>query len=172
MLAAWQAETKEEYFGDFLKYSSKLNTAGAAYAQQCYGNNATAQECSIFVKKEIPALVSGNASCPFAGGDKICLRKSNLRIDTGMIDSHEHMGINAAPPDRVQLRRVTECAPLKTEDYTRLANSTDGTPTQNLVEYLYGGLLNGTENSTDLVTYRYHAPQSGYIYHNPDYTIE
>lgn len=64
----------------------------------------------------------------------------NLRLDTGLLDSHTHFGINARPEDRFQYRRVTECAVLRTENYTLLnASAPSFSPRNVSLELMYGG---------------------------------
>ena len=40
-----------------------------------------------------------------------------MRLDTGLINSHFDLGINAPPEDRVEYRQVLECAPLRTDAF-------------------------------------------------------
>ena len=130
----------------YLSYYAEIVVASAAYVQQCYGNNMTAQGCSFFAKKDIAGSVSYNSSCPFPGKDRICLRDStNLRVDTGLINSHNDLGFNSPPQDRVGYRQVAECAPLVTEKYTRTNNITvqdpSGPSLRTYIEYLYGATV-------------------------------
>jgi hypothetical protein len=77
-----------------------------AHARACYGNNATSTQCGIFVRRQIPWHESTNASCPFRSG--VC--SATLELDTGYLDSHHDLGINAPPKDRISYRRVAKCA--------------------------------------------------------------
>lgn len=147
-------------------YYSKLTTASLSYAQQCYGNTTAEQECSVFVQREIPQIVS-SANCPFPGKSRICLRNAtNLRLDTGLIDSHNHLGINAAPEDRFYYRNLLECGPLRTEGYTRNSSIqtlpfSDGSANVSSVDLLYGG-LSGGPHMNDSVTWEWpiHSPET------------
>lgn len=88
-----------------------------AYVQSCYQNNSATNQCKLHIKKRLPLTVDQNASCPF--DDSVCLHKfGNLRLDTGHIDIHEHLGVNAPPEDRFSIRRTYDCAPLKLEGFT------------------------------------------------------
>lgn len=145
----------EAFYTNILAYMSELTSASASYAQQCYGKNTTTQQCSIFVKKQIPQIISRNASCPFPGEKRICMREStNLRIDTGKVDSQKHLGINAAPKDRFTYRSVVECAPLNTKAYTRIVPGADYTNSNLTVQLLYGNRTYGVDMNNS-VTYEW-----------------
>lgn len=47
-------------------------------------------------------------------------------MDTGQMDSHDMLGIDAVPSERVTLRKVATCAPLHLAPYVTLANKTLG----------------------------------------------
>lgn len=92
------------------------------YARQCYSSEDLigVLECSKFVKRTLQSNVDQNpsATCPFPGN--ICVNNSsNLLLNSGLLDSHKHLGINAPPNERFLYRRVAHCAPLKTEGYKR-----------------------------------------------------
>lgn len=136
-------------YNDIVQYISKLNVASASFAQQCYGNNtASRSECSTFVKTQMPQIIARNASCPFPG-KKICRREStNLRIDSGPIDSHKDLGMNAAPQDRFTYRNVLECAPLHTQGYTRTIASNDSSNSNSTFQLLYGSANAAVHNDS------------------------
>ncbi|KAI0390878.1 hypothetical protein F5Y17DRAFT_37952 [Xylariaceae sp. FL0594] len=76
-----------------------------------------------------------SAGCPFSA--EICrTANTNLRLDTGYIDSHRHLGLNAPPNERFFWRYVLHCAPLHTENYTSHVRQGDS----GLVRYHYGTL--------------------------------
>lgn len=134
-------------------YSSSLTSASAAYAQQCYGNTTAQQECSIYIKRSIPQAVIKNASCPFPGKDKICVRNStNLRLGSGLINSHDHFGINSAPKDRFDYRVVLECGPLRTEEYTQTFPEPGNTSD---VRLSYGAPLFENGSASDSVSFHW-----------------
>ena len=139
--------TVDEFLLDVQPYSSKITTASASYAQQCYGSTTKDQECSVFIQNQLPQTMSRNASCPFPGKNKICKQDSNIRIDSGFIDSHKHFGINSPPKDRFTYRSVIECGPLRTEGYTRITNKTSNTASNSVVNLLYGSQPNGNHQN-------------------------
>lgn len=160
-----------DYSRDFHYYLSKRYTAAAAYAQQCYNKNSTAQMCSIYVQKELPTITSTNISCPFPGKEKICVRNStNLQIDI-VLNSHDHLGINTAPQNRFEYRRINECAPLNVDEYTHINTSEPYSSENASVEFLYGGIFD-SGTLRDPATYR--IPQSSVDYvkrNDADYRI-
>lgn len=132
------------FYTDILAYSSKLTTASVSYVQQCYGDNTSvkAPECSTFIAKRIPQIVTRGINCPFPGNDEICIHTSDgLRIDTGLISSHDHFGINAPVADRFSYRNILECAPLRVNKYKQTrAWASDNTTSNPMVRLLYGAI--------------------------------
>ena len=88
----------------------------------------------MFISQSLPYQVDKHASCPFQ--EKICrLANDNLLLDTGAIDSVEHLGLNYGP--RFTVHHRMHCAPLETEGYTKTV-PLKNTPTRSLVKYFYG----------------------------------
>ncbi|KAI0196351.1 hypothetical protein F4808DRAFT_474356 [Astrocystis sublimbata] len=104
------------YFGD------RIDDA-ARYAAQCYSNSSKSAAgttvCDQLTLRSILAHIDTQAPCPF--DDTMCRDTSNnLRIDSGLLDSHAHFGLNSPPGERVKLRSILHCAPIITEGYTSL----------------------------------------------------
>ncbi|KAJ9651305.1 hypothetical protein H2198_009399 [Neophaeococcomyces mojaviensis] len=77
-------------------------------------------------------------------------------LDTGDIDSHNNLGINASPGDRLKYRRITTCAVLNSTSYVQgwngtLTNSVGPRPAPETAYAYYGPSLN---TKTDF-TYSY-----------------
>lgn len=138
-----------------LAYSSWLATAlaGAAdYVQQCYANQgATIFDCNKYVVQRLPTESSdGNFSCPFVSD--ICRDNSkNLRLDTGYLDSNDHLGLNTPPHQRFAWRKVLSCAPLKTHGYKSSHIHYNNT----FIDYHYGNAIAPSDMS---VNYTYSVP--------------
>lgn len=64
---------------------------------------------------------------------------ANIRLDTGYLDSNDHLGINAPQDERILFRAVVTCAPLSTEGFAK--NST--TAAGNYTMYDYGNKTTG-----------------------------
>lgn len=117
-------------------YQAEVLSSDASYAQQCYPDETSAR-CGQYVKRRLPVTVTRNASCPFQKDPSICkLAEGNIILDTGYLDSHFDLGINAPEKDRVQFRRVTTCAPLVTEGYKNSVQ-VEGAEA-NYTRYFYG----------------------------------
>lgn len=72
------------------------SNVGSAYAASCYGStlvNASWEECSALGREQIGWTMDTNISCPFDA--EMCTGGHAVRFDTGMIDSHLQLGINA-----------------------------------------------------------------------------
>jgi hypothetical protein len=110
-------------------------TKAINYAQQCYAEDEfNTMDCNKFITSRLPsAEVDQNADCPF--DDRICrTTSSNLRLDTGSIDSSGHIGLNTPSNERLSWRYVLHCAPLQTNGYT----STVARDNIDWVRYHYG----------------------------------
>jgi hypothetical protein len=122
----------------FEPWRAKLWSSAAEYARKCYSNGASqgpkGLECGTFATQRLTVNITSNAPCPF--DPSICKSQDqNLVLDTGLLDSHAHFGINAPPQDRFMYRQRMHCAPLVTGGYTSRFNlSTDRSYTR----YHYG----------------------------------
>ncbi|KAF2660683.1 hypothetical protein K491DRAFT_774588 [Lophiostoma macrostomum CBS 122681] len=132
--------TNLSYYGTvWAPYNTQRVMSSLNYVNQCYRNGSeNSDECHLFIKPQIPSTVITNASCPFAS--EVCrTQDANIIVDTGYIDSHEHLGINSPPQERFQIRSKYQCAPIVTEGFNELVNSTE-IPGLTLRRYFYGGM--------------------------------
>ena len=122
--------------GPVYSYFNTWMESSYNYAQSCYGSNTFRKDCTLYPRQSLPFSITRDIACPFPGQDSICRNMSgNIQIDTGFINSHFDLGINAPPENRFLLRFVAECAPLLTDRYTRVQKSAAiGT----LINILYG----------------------------------
>ncbi|KAI1340968.1 hypothetical protein F5Y15DRAFT_422835 [Xylariaceae sp. FL0016] len=145
------ANNEAEYA--YLSTTASSVDAASNYAEQCYSDDrASLSDCSLFVTKRLTdnSTINKQAPCPFH--DSLCRTTSkNIRLDTGFLDSHSHLGLNARQEDRIIWRNVLHCAPLVTEGYTSHARTAQGNSTR----YHYG------------VTYHNFTPID-YVYEVPD----
>ncbi|KAI1327963.1 hypothetical protein F5Y16DRAFT_420312 [Xylariaceae sp. FL0255] len=90
----------------------------ASYAQQCYSNKSTGNfGCGLFVTEKITPTINTSASCPFQSN--MCHTQSaNLLIDSGYIDSLEHLGLNAPASEKMMARYILHCGPITTSGYS------------------------------------------------------
>lgn len=99
----------------YTSYRSRLFKKAHAYVNDCYDSNITNPNnlCLPYGKSRITWTTKLDAACPF--DEDICLTKA-IQFDTGYISSFTHLGINTRD-DHVEYRRVTTCAPIKTDGY-------------------------------------------------------
>lgn len=117
-------------------YNKILSDMNAAwdYAQSCYVNYTVPLGCMMHAQ-QLFGSNSARAPCPFPG---LCLSSDSpaFSIDSGLINSHVNLGINAKPSNRVNYHRLTTCAPLNTTGHMRLVNATEDSafPTGDLIQ--------------------------------------
>jgi hypothetical protein len=128
------------------EYAEKVNNA-ANYAQQCYSNKtAGTLNCGRFITKKLTSYIDNKATCPFR--ENICRSgSSNLRIDSGYIDSHKDLGHNFPVADRILTRNVLHCAPITTAGFTSQKNTSVGEVTV----YHYGSSFDISGQQQDFV---------------------
>jgi hypothetical protein len=131
--------------------AEKVNNA-ANYAQQCYsaadgkGESSRTTACNKFVVSSLPTTANYTFDCPFQ--QKICLKPNNtLRLDTGYIDSHRDLGLNAPEGQRLGIRHVLQCTPLKTEGYTSSVIEAN----RGWTRYHYGNTTTSAERAIDYI---------------------
>lgn len=110
-----------------------------AYATECYGQPDVqrTERCETFVRPTLPYKSDRNASCPFA--EEMCKSSSdNLLIDSGKLDSSDHLGLNKGP--RFTVRYQSHCAPLKTHGFTEVVTEPDSL--RRFQVYKYGSIDN------------------------------
>lgn len=120
-------------------YQSRVIDNALNYAQQCYfSSDSSMVDCNRFVVPRLAAAsIDYSAECPFES--KMCRSNtSNLRIDSGYIDSNRDLGMNAPPEERFMWRTVLHCAPLATEGYR---SNVTNEHNQTFIRYHYGRTL-------------------------------
>lgn len=68
-------------------------------------------------------------------------------MDTGLLDSHFVLGLNAKDSERVTVRKVSTCAPLHVSPYGNLSNQTLGPYVDEFIQ-IYIGPIQGSTNWT------------------------
>ncbi|KAI0150240.1 hypothetical protein GGR57DRAFT_514510 [Xylariaceae sp. FL1272] len=100
------------------RYAEETNNA-ANYAQQCgISSSGTSMGCNKYVVPRLPVAVMNNkAVCPFHVS--LCRKaESTMLLDTGYLDSNDHLGLNRPGDLRFEWRYVLQCTPLQTDGYT------------------------------------------------------
>lgn len=112
------------------------------YAQNCYTDTSSPEECKKYVRQQLPWMADRNASCPFAEG--LCQNNvGNLELDSGFLDSNDHLGFNAPPEQRFRFRSQVKCAPLVTDGYSQSFKYAQENDTTEYMRYFYGELRSG-----------------------------
>ncbi|KAJ4295392.1 hypothetical protein N0V90_007404 [Kalmusia sp. IMI 367209] len=107
--------------GSFGSYSVQRLQSSSNYALNCYRNNSFAQNCRTFVRPSLPFNITRGVACPFPGKNKICRSSAGgIRFDSGLINSHSDLGINAPGANRFDYRLVKECAPIRNKGYAKV----------------------------------------------------
>jgi hypothetical protein len=103
-----------------------LTADAMQYARNCYGEAARKpSQCRKLTKRDIKWKSESNVECPFM--ESICRVNTTAayRMDTGLLDSHIDLGINAPTKDRIKFRKVTTCATLNGTRFGKMENVTD-----------------------------------------------
>ncbi|KAK0648466.1 hypothetical protein B0T16DRAFT_115929 [Cercophora newfieldiana] len=112
--------------------------AARAYATWFYsqGKQPLAVTNTMFPVPRLPYTAS-MGPCPFLGEGR-CLSNDTsspntaLILDTGLLDSHLHLGINAPMKDRSNIRHRMECSPIDVSDMIQPPEESNGTTTFNI----------------------------------------
>jgi len=112
------------------------------YAKTCYHSNVSFTDCALFPVQSLP-YNSSLVPCPFGAdpsGQNSCIPGSGeaLQLDTGLLDTNQYLGINAAPQNRLLLRNTVTCSPIRIHDYVEVLNNTD--PAFPSLQYNMGGI--------------------------------
>lgn len=134
------------------------------YSQACYGKTHDSLQCNQYARRSIPWKTNQNATCPFASDLCFYGRTAAYEMDTGRLDSHQALGIDARKRDRVQYRKVTTCSPIHTKNYVVITNDTNPQHVAYgdvLINFMFGG-ISGTTNYTYQYNMHSHVDQVGY----------
>ena len=110
---------------DAVPLETALYTSARSYADECYGSGSVPPRCHIYVRPRLE-YTTKSGPCPFEGSICRLNDTASLIFDSGYLDSNDHFGLNSAPSDRVQIRRVTTYAPIDDSNYVQLHEADDG----------------------------------------------
>ncbi|KAL9059473.1 MAG: hypothetical protein Q9162_001171 [Coniocarpon cinnabarinum] len=119
--------------------------AAAQYARSCYPGNDTTSTvtCDNYAQPFLP-FTTTHVDCPFQPSECRDNNRTSFQLDTGLLDSHVHLGINSPKKERIQFRNpyggangdrivIVDMGPLSSLNYTydynthRLIDSIDYT---------------------------------------------
>ena len=148
-----------EYQGLLFSGMTGALSSAANYVDECHQkDNAPSRGCKTFMKPNLKPIVDRTIPCPF---EDLCYsRNATLRLDSGLLDSNDDLGINAPENERFLYRKVTECAPLRTDGFKSSFNVSSD---RSYSGYLYG------QSSRDNYTYCYSNDSLYDTNHNLDY---
>jgi hypothetical protein len=116
------------------------------YARECHMASSLSSSCDTFQQPRLNWKTLQNGSCPF--DSTTCSDSGTTVFDTGLIDSHDDLGINAHVDDRLFYRRVTNCTVLNdTAQVTVWVNGTNsaGAPPVDIAYAYFGHSIKPTE---------------------------
>lgn len=106
-----------------------------SYAQNCYPDptNMTIQgmndslttssattplaDCNVFTKSTLAWNYRTGHPCPF--GNACSVNDTDIiRIESGLLNSQDDLGINTTPENRIAIRRIETCSPLTLDGYS------------------------------------------------------
>ena len=104
-------------------FGATVDSDTRSFAQRCYTPGPLPSQCNFYIRPRIEPTLS-HVDCPF--DSRLCINGTQAAVlDSGLLDSNDVLGINAAPRDRVMIRRKTTCAPLDTASHIKLLSSDD-----------------------------------------------
>lgn len=114
------------------------------YASEWYeGSQSGSPARSVFPVISLPYNVSYSEPCPFPSAPERnrCLSSNNtaFMMNTGPLDSHSNLGVNAPESDRVTYQKQVTCSPISTKEFSTSPVSQHN---QNYVEINIGPYLN------------------------------
>jgi hypothetical protein len=85
------------------------------YKTACYETDSrgASSPCQIFSQRRIESRINRTAECPFKGD--ACDGSYAMELDSGLIESSKHLGINTPRSERISMRRVTTCSVVPVE---------------------------------------------------------
>lgn len=140
---------------EFLRARVDDTVAARSYATWFYSRDKKplAATSTVFPISQLPYETS-MGPCPFLGQGR-CLSNDTatpnptLILDTGLLDSHVHLGINAPSRDRSNLRLRMECSPIAISDVYRPLGEQDG-----YSSFDFAGFMNMSRSTVVLPTKR------------------
>ena len=145
MQLAWKPNATPEERNSMIattqKYYQEKYQSSREYANSYYGESSKFVLGTPFVHTKLPIHASP-VPCPFGGDGRTRCLGPNLTeghgwsMDSGVLDSHVHFGINAPAGDRVGWRKLATCAVVDPGNFTTTPFSK--------VEEIAGTILNTT----------------------------
>lgn len=118
------------------------------YITKFYSNTSSAATTrSLFVRSTLPYSLNNHAPCPIPDTTRCILGNTGaFAMSTDPLDSHEMLGINAKPRNRITVQINVTCSPIDTTGLTQ--TNQDG-----INSYKYYDLGSGQGNSNHTYLY-------------------
>ena len=95
-------------------WASRIAYESLDYAQRCYARTRPENgACSSF---QMPALPTQNKTVPCPFDERICGLEEAFQVDSGLLHSDVHLGLNLPEEHRMSIRKVLTCVPTLAED--------------------------------------------------------
>ena len=135
------------------KYVSDIRKS-RAYANQCYSAPNKTLGCASLPAQNLPYTINNKTSCPF--GQRCALGGNGaIHLDTGILNSDTHLGINAKPDDRVGFRVSSTCSVIDVQDLTQAVPDPNGDGNFSRIQVYMGPFPGITNYSYVYPTLRY-----------------
>jgi hypothetical protein len=148
--------SEDDLFTKNIPWEAQALSSASDYALSCYSQNTLSAElCSSMVKPQLSYAVDTDAPCPFSS---YCNEKNtSIKFDSGILDSHNDLGINSPVAQRFGVRSTWHCSPLTTKGHTMIYNVSQ---TRSWTRYQYGAPQEITNG--DYLNFTYEAPNDAY----------
>ncbi|KAH8745164.1 hypothetical protein F5882DRAFT_495263 [Hyaloscypha sp. PMI_1271] len=153
LLLSWSDKVQAEIYVSLYSTLHRTIKSSAEYARACSDDTSFANAiCQQYISSRLEPKINFTAACPFT--KELCLGDA-IHIDTGYLDSHEDLGINSQPSDRIQLRKQMTCAPIDVEGRLSVNRTTipdSPVPSDTYRGYFFGSKRVSTPPVPDNVT--------------------
>ncbi|KAF2670751.1 hypothetical protein BT63DRAFT_453115 [Microthyrium microscopicum] len=125
--------TTAQVYG-FVEYDMDRRHDSSNYGQLCYAplannnSNPLPRDCSTYPVASLNYNITRNSTCPFPGQGVCREGVKPMTLDSGYINSHFDLGINAPPEYRYLWREVLTCVPLNNDGFESDVSVPDGPP--------------------------------------------
>ena len=125
----------------FARMRTAVTIQARSYASNFYANTTSSPVRPVFSRSTLPYSVHRSAPCPIPAVERCLLGPDKaLRIESDFLNSHEMMGINARPEDRVTAQINLTCSPVHVKDLQRRSPGTVGKDNV-VIDFLLGPII-------------------------------
>ena len=146
----WQFNTTNpEGMTAYLNKKTTDTTQARTYVSNFYANSSSTLARSAFVRPTLPYTTNTTAACPLVNTSRCILgQTAAFSMTTNPLDSHDMLGINADPEDRVTLQKHVTCAQVRAGDLVNIRHVDKNETAFTLLEYHLGPNFAGKTDYT------------------------